>query len=280
MRLGLNPRAGRWLGRLPRPGAHGALELALLALIAVQAARLFWTLVTPIGPVGEWRAGAPALPAGAAALGEFDPFFRLADASGPAVVTALNLRLFGVREDRATGRGSAIIALPDGTQQSFAVGDEILPGIVLAEVGFDGVTISRGGVREQIFLDQSEPAPPPAGAPGAADAPPPQAPPPPPPAPRTAPPPPPSAGSTSAIRFVPRSRGGRVDGVAVGAGSDGGQALRAAGFEPGDVIVSIDGQRVTSPEQARALLRRAGGSATVVVDRGGAAVPVRARIDR
>src|SRR4029453_15388546 len=100
-----------------------------------------------------------------AALREFDPFFRLSGAAAPAIVTSLNLKLYGVTEGRAPGRGSAIIALPDGTQRSFAVGEDIMPGVALAEVGFDNVTIVRAGRREQIFLDQSEPAQDAAGAP-------------------------------------------------------------------------------------------------------------------
>ena len=64
-----------------------------------------------------------------------------------------------MREDRATGRGSAIIALPDGTQSSYGVGEEIMPGVTLTAVAADGVTISRNGVMEQLFLDQSQPAP-------------------------------------------------------------------------------------------------------------------------
>src|SRR6187399_214345 len=134
MRLGSSLRAERLLGRLPRPTVYSALEIVLLVLIAVQAARLLWILVTPVGPVGEWKAsGALVLPDGDAALREFDPFFRLSGAAAPAIVTSLSLKLYGVTEDRATGRGSAIIALPDGTQRSFAVGEEIMPGVALAE---------------------------------------------------------------------------------------------------------------------------------------------------
>jgi general secretion pathway protein C len=148
-------------GRLDRSGALLlAAELLLLALIAVQAARLVWLLATPRGPVGDWRpVAAGAASAGAEVLRTFDPFFRLEGAPAPAVVTSLNLRLFGVREDRATGRGAAIIGLPDGTQRSFAVGEEILPGVTLAEVGFDSITVRRGGRAEQLFLNQSSPAP-------------------------------------------------------------------------------------------------------------------------
>jgi len=271
MRLAMNPRAARLLGRLPRPTVYSALELLLLVLIAVQAARLFWTLVTPVGPVGEWRGAAGlALPADASALADFDPFFRLS-ADGPAVVTSLNLRLHGVREDRATGRGSAIIALPDGSQRSFAVGEEIMPGVTLAQVAFDSVTISRGGAPEQIFLDQSEPAEP--AAPGEAGATP-ATPAPmqatPAPAPRPAPP------AAGAIQLRPRTSGGEVQGVAV---SGDAQVLRAAGLIPGDVILSVNGQRVASSEQAWALLRESGGAAGVVVNRGGRVVPIQIRLD-
>ena len=124
-------------------------------LIAVQAARLFWMLVSPVGPVGDWRPESRLAAPGDAALANFDPFFRLQAAGGPAVVTSLNLKLHGIREDRASGRGSAIIALPDGRQLSFAVGEEIMPGVILTAVAFDNVTISRNGAMEQIFLDQS-----------------------------------------------------------------------------------------------------------------------------
>jgi general secretion pathway protein C len=159
MRLTLNPRARRLLRRMPHTTVYSAMELLLLTLLAVQCARLFWTLVTPIGPVGEWKAAAafrPVVQSSPALLGSFDPFFRLSSTSNaPVVVTSLNLKLFGVREDRASGRGSAIIGTSDGQQRSFAVGDEVSPGVTLTAVGFDSVTISRAGTPEQIFLDQS-----------------------------------------------------------------------------------------------------------------------------
>jgi general secretion pathway protein C len=275
MRLRSLSRADRLIGRLPRFTVYSAGELLLLALIAVQVARLAWTLVTPVGPVGEYKGAAPLAPPGVTALAEFDPFFRLSAGGAPAVVTALNLRLYGVREDRATGRGSAIIALPDGNQSSFGVGEEIMPGVTLTEVAFDSVTISRNGAPEQIFLDQSEPAAPAAtvpGAPAAIPAPAPM---------QAAPPAPAPVVSIAAppIRFQPRMNDGRVDGIIVSPGGDGGQAFRAAGFAPGDVIVSVNGQRVGSTEQARALIRGSGGQATVVVDRAGRQVPIILRLE-
>ena len=211
-------------------------------------------------------------------LADFDPFFRIQAGSGPAVVTSLNLTLHGTREDRATGRGSAIIALPDGRQMSFMVGEEIMPGVRLTAVDFDNVTIDRQGTAEQIFLDQSPAAtvagtqPAPAAAPMAPNQPqmPVQIPVP---APARAPQP-----GGQAIGMAPRMAGGRVNGIIVSPGSDGGNTFRAAGFAPGDVIVAVNGQRVTSMEQARGLIARSGGNVNVMVDRGGRAVPMRVRL--
>jgi len=167
MAVALNPRAERLLARLPRLTVYSAGELLLLVLVAVQAARLFWAVLTPLGPVGEYRALNTAIPLqqSVGTLTSFDPFFRqtAAAAAAPTMVTALDIRLYGTREDRATGRGSAIIATPDGRQTSFMVGEEIMPGVILTAVAFDHVTITRGGAAEQLFLDQS---PAPAGPPG------------------------------------------------------------------------------------------------------------------
>jgi general secretion pathway protein C len=89
-------------------------------------------------------------------LGSFDPFFRLSGAAGPVMVTSLNLKLYGIRQDQVSGRGSAIIAGSDGQQRSIGVGEEIEPGVTLKSVDFDSVTISRGGADEQLFMDQSQ----------------------------------------------------------------------------------------------------------------------------
>ncbi len=202
MRFVLDPGARRLLRRVPRTTVYSALELLLLTLLAVQCARLFWALVTPMGPVGEWKAAAavrPVLQTQPALLGSFDPFFRLADtANAPVVVTSLNIKLYGVREDRASGRGSAIIGTPEGQQRSIAVGEEIMPGVTLTAVGFDSVTISRSGTPEQIFLDQSSSTPP-VGAPAPGGGLLLQ---PPPPVPQVQPEPPASAGQGNVVRPI------------------------------------------------------------------------------
>ena len=283
MRLALDPRARRLLRRLPRNTVYSAMELILLSLLALQCARLVWTLVTPLGPVGDWKAGSAlraVAPGSSAVLGSFDPFFRLSGGNAaPVVVTSLNLKLFGVREDRASGRGSAIIGTPDGQQRSFAVGEEIMPGVRLTAVAQDSVTVSRGGTAEQLYLDQSTPAT--VVAPGAMPAPPPPevAPPPvqmmrtetAPPPPRVMPPPP----APSGVQIQPRLEGTQVTGLTIGGG---GGALSASGLRPGDVVTSVNGQRITSIEQARALAAQLdGGEAYVEVERGGRTVSLRVR---
>lgn len=181
MAVALNPRAERLLARARRVSVYSALELLLLVLVAVQCARLFWAFLTPIGPIGDFRAldlVRPGPPAGQT-LGAFDPFFRqtpgAAPGPSPMVVTALDIRLFGITENRATGGGSAIIGTADGPQRSFQVGEEIMPGVVLTGVAFDHVTVTRSGAPEQLFLDQSPAVPAPAGqtTPGTMPAPPP-----------------------------------------------------------------------------------------------------------
>ena len=268
---------GRLPRRLPRLTAYSWAELLLLVLIAVQCARLFWIMVAPVGPVGDWKATSGIVaPPDPSLLARFDPFFRLDANAGPTVVTSLNLKLYGVREDRATGRGSAIIALPDGRQMSFAVGEQVMPGVILSAVGFDNVTINRNGTPEQIFLDQSG-APPAVAVPetqaaqgAGAQAPMPVV--------SVAPPPPPPAPG-QAITFAPRTRNGHVTGIIVSPGSDGGRAFGAAGFMAGDVVVAINGQRISSLEQARAAMGQ-NGEANVIVDRGGQAVPLHVRLNR
>jgi general secretion pathway protein C len=274
-RLALTPHGGRLIERLPRLTVYSAAELILLVLIAVQSARLIWLFLTPLGPVGDWKATTGQAPrSDGAVLASFDPFFRLSSGA-PMVVTSLNLKLTGVREDRATGRGAAIIQLPDGRQLSFMVGEEVMPGVTLTAVGFDNVTINRGGAQEQIFIDQSQPVPvtgqdgnsttpvPPGTQPqvmtpqGPAQAP---------------------GNLAGAISFMPRTGAQGVNGVLVAPGSDGGRAFSAAGFQPGDVIVMVNGQRVSSLDQAQAAVG-AGGEVNVMVERGGRAVPLRVRLN-
>ena len=266
MRLVLDARARALLRRLPRTNVYSALELLLLAGLAVQCARLFWVLATPVAPLGAWQPVQPGFNGSPTAMLQgFDPFFRLSGGDGKtAVVTSLQLTLFGTRTNEATGAGSAIIAGPDGVQTSYAVGDEISPGIKLKSVAFDHVIIDRGGAEENLFIDQSGAvvpvSPPPAAGPSLLSNPP--------------PPPPGGKGATPAqlrtdIGFIPRVDGGRVSGLTVRPLGSGAM-FRQAGLHEGDVITAIGGRPVTGQgdfEQLGASVGK-GGSVPVTVERG------------
>ncbi len=255
MRLSLDTRARRLLRRLPVVNVYSALEIGLLSLLALQCARLAWAAVTPVGPIGDWKLpdALAGRPSASLALGDFDPFFRL---QGPAtvattVVTSLAVQLFGVRVDRASGRDSAILSTPDGMQASYAVGDTIMPGVTLAGVREDGVTLDRGGTREQLFLDQSVPA---ANAtPGAA----------------------PTGGAAPVApgTFAPRIVNGQLSGFTVATPPP---PLQAAGMRAGDVVVAVNGAPVTNAAEAQELATKLtpGSRLTVNVERGGAIVPL------
>ncbi len=138
-----------------------ALEWLGWALAGLLAARVLWLAVTPAGGLGVLPAAAPV---SALAMAGVDPFFPQVAAPADAV-SGLDLVLVGTRVDAATARGSAIIATPDGQQLSIAVGEEIIPGVRLAGVAFESVTLDRGGTRETLYIDQSTPAPSPTSSP-------------------------------------------------------------------------------------------------------------------
>ena len=269
MRLTIDARARRILRRIPVITIYSAAELALMAGLAVQCARLVWVAVTPVAPLGDWRPAAIAVAGAGDILRDFDPFFRLGAPAnaGPATVTALQLTLFGTRIDDATGRSSAIIAGADSVQRSIVVGEEIQPGVTLKAVAFDHVTIDRGGVDEDLFLDQSDAVAPtsPTGSaggdvsPGA---------------------PPAGAGIAigqlrSEIGFIPRIDGGRVSGLTVRSQGSG-NAFRQAGLRDGDIVTSIGGRPVTGPGDLDRIAAdfAQGGNVPITVERGKDTLPL------
>ena len=137
---------------LSRRWNGGQLLLALLALALLWAG---------FRAVQAWRqpalsliaAASPDASASLAILGTTDPFFPAVAPAGEAPVTSLAFALHGVRNDAATGRGSAIISAADGVQQVYAVGDTIGDGVTLAAIGRDHVLLDRQGSRESLWLD-------------------------------------------------------------------------------------------------------------------------------
>ena len=266
MRLSFDARARALLRRIPVVNVYSLAELVLLGALAIQCARLVWTVLTPVTPLGDWRPAGVTLPgAPGEVLRGFDPFYRISGVqAGPAVVTSLQLKLFGTRIDEAMGRGSAILAGPDGVQKSFSVGEEIMPGVVLKEVAFDHVAIERGGTREDLFLDQS-------GGGGAAATPVPEGE-----APPVPPPPGGGVGITaqqfqSDIGFVPRVEGGRINGLVVRPQGSG-TAFRTAGLREGDIVTEISGRAVQGPadiERLAGQFNGVGGTMSLTVERNG-----------
>ena len=261
MRLQLDARARRWMERLPVVNLYSLAELALMAALAAQLARLFWAIVTPIDPLGEWRPAPVVVPASPVdTLTSFDPFFRLSGvAAGPAVVTSLQLKLFGIRIDDATGRGAAIVAGPDGIQRSVSVGEEVAPGVRLSAVAFDHITLDRGGASEDLFLDQSvqptltsAPPGPTASAAGV-----------------------PAAQLRQEIGFIPRIDGGRLSGLVLRSQGTG-AVFAQAGLQDGDVLTSIAGRPVTGPDDIDRVGRdfANGGNVPISVERGGRTLPL------
>lgn len=243
-------------------------EAVLLLVLIVQLARLLWAIFIPAGMFGQWESRQPQMLVPVqrdALLTSFDPFFRTSPAGGTsAQITSLSLTLFGTRINEASGQGSAIIATPDGVQSSFAVGDEIMPGVLLKQVAFDHVVLDRGGAAETLFLDQSDgssaTAQPgdtgstqPASSGGALTA----------------------AMVSEGVAFAPRVDGGRITGIVVSP-KNAGDIFARAGFRPGDIITQVNGRPITSAADIQGLQAqlRPGARLSLMVERGAATVPI------
>ncbi|WP_265569460.1 type II secretion system protein N [Sphingomicrobium nitratireducens] len=250
-----------WRDRLAVAQAHLVLRALMLGAAALLAARLVWVLLTPLGPLNGWQAPVPVAPPAEARAILFERFnpFPQASAGGGDVTTGLDLTLYGVRENRGAGTGGAIIGLPDGTQASFGVGEEILPGAILSGVAFDHVVIDRGGISERLYMEGASDAPVVSPAPG----------------PAAGPASGPAARLVAENVFRPRLRGDAVTGVIVSPTADA-SLLAQVGLKPGDVIVGVNGAAIQSAkdvEQLAAALRP-GISLNLSVERGAGVIPV------
>ncbi len=250
----------------------------LAAGIVIAAVRLFWMVVTPVSPLGDWRPASVRVmsdSARTALMTGFDPFNRnapvaVADTGPVETITDLPLTVYGIRYNAATGAGTAIIANNDGEQAIYRIGEEVSPGVTLSALEFDHIVLSRGGSRELLYLDQSQPAPSiqPSARPEQA--------------PTAAPVTPTSARGrisaselSSGVSFAPAQQGGAFAGLNVVPTGDG-SVFRAAGLRDGDVVVALGGQRITSPAQAAQLSGAfsPGSQVSLTVRRDGREVPV------
>lgn len=259
-------RAVEKFNRAVRSISIGDMLVAVaLVFVSIQAARLVWVIVTPLAPIGDWQQRqvdiVPASERGTL-FASFDPFFRAEQVSTSAdVVTSLPLTLFGIRTNEASGGGSAIIAGADGVQNSWSVGEAIMPGVSLHAVAFDHVVVSNNGVLEKLFIDQSVPAENVTPQPVAPE--------------------PASIDSNArlnaqtlqqSVNLAPRNEGGKATGLVVSAKDDG-TMMRLAGLQKGDIIVSVNGRPVTAAAELAAQIRP-GARLSLEIERGGQKLPV------
>ncbi len=227
---------------LRRPPLRRVVEAALILLLLVQGGRLIWLFAAP-SPEAPQARPLPEVDLGV--LSRFDAFFRNGGAGEQTAPSdGGGLTLFGVRADGAGG-GSAIIGLADGRQVSVGAGEELEPGLTLTSVAPDHVMLSRGGAPFRLdFPDMASGA----AAPEAATQP-------------AAPSPEPASAEGAVVdpqRLIaqaglrPRIKGLGVNGLTVSASGDGGE-LRNAGLRSGDVILSVNGTALNSPQAIAAL---------------------------
>jgi general secretion pathway protein C len=120
-----------------------AAALALLGLVGA-----YWTWVW-LAPLPEPRAPTAAVTGGAA--GSAGTLFGIVrrDPNSP-VPTGIAIRLLGVVAATGGRHGYAVVQLEAKEILAVREGEDLAPGIRLAEVGTDHVILERGGARETL----------------------------------------------------------------------------------------------------------------------------------
>lgn len=220
-----------------------AVEIVLwLALLA----QLAWVALPVLGLARGTPQEAAVVLADAAPLAGHDPFAS-SDAT-PATADVVGLKLFGVR--LSSQGNAAILGAGSGTQRAHRVGDEIAAGVTLESVASDHVMLRQGGQPRRLDLPSSLPPGPTATpAPAATAAPAVAA------TPAAAAPPAESRVDVDPGRLIAEAGLRMVTDAGRGAGYTllprGNDALmRAAGLQPGDVLVSVNGQALDAERLA------------------------------
>lgn len=126
--------------------AIALVAVAALGLLALVAA--YWTWEW-LAPRPESRAPVAANVGGhaASANGLFGKLERDRNSASP---TGIAIRLLGIVAATAGRRGYAVMRLEPREILAVREGEDIAPGIRLAEVGTDHVILERGGTRETL----------------------------------------------------------------------------------------------------------------------------------
>jgi general secretion pathway protein C len=139
---------------LPQTTLVALVTVAALALLAVVAAYWTWTW---FAPRPELRAQAAAVPGGGISADEL--FGNVQRDQNSTVSTGMAIRLLGIVAATEGHLGYAVVQLD--TKEILAVpeGEDVFPGLWLAEVGIDFIVIERGGIRETLAWPESSPVP-------------------------------------------------------------------------------------------------------------------------
>jgi len=136
---------------LPQTAAVALATIAALAVLGLVAA--YWTWAW-LAPRPELRTQAAAEDGGAPA----DALFGNAqqDQVG-AAPTGMAIRLIGIVAATEGRLGYAVVQLE--TKEILAVleGEEVTPGVRLAQIEIDHVVLERGGIRETLEWQQNNP---------------------------------------------------------------------------------------------------------------------------
>jgi general secretion pathway protein C len=133
------------------------VSLATLAALALAAVVLAYWTWTWLAPRPEPRAASAAEPARSmvAARGLFGAPER--DRGSPAA-TGIAIRLLGVVAATRGHRGYAVLQLEGREILAVAEGEDVAPGIRLAEVHPDRILLQRNGARESLALPRKNAA--------------------------------------------------------------------------------------------------------------------------
>ena len=131
------------------------LTLAAVALLGLVLA--YWTWIW-FAPRAEPRAEVAAVGTGSLASAGL-LFGRVERSRNTAAPTGIAIKLLGVVAASGGRRGYAVVQLE--AKQILAVheGEDVTPGLRLAEVHPDHVILERGGVRETLTWPQQKRAP-------------------------------------------------------------------------------------------------------------------------
>jgi len=121
-----------------------AANFAALALLAVVLG--YWTWVG-LAPAAAARA--PAAPESVSSVASTAGLFGTATAGAGAAASG-SIRLIGVVAAWGERRGHAVLRLDGKTSVAVLQGEDIEPGLRLAEVHVDHVVIERNGAREVL----------------------------------------------------------------------------------------------------------------------------------